>query len=101
MKSNMHRITFEAVGLQEGGDNVARKQQKIKVISEVMVDGKWVEVNSLNEEQRERLAIGLKVTYLNALFAGRAEFSAPPGFEIKNVDGKIAVTRVPAAAETA
>lgn len=80
---------------------MARKQQKIKVISEVMVDGKWVEVKDLNEEQRERLAIGLKVTYLNELFKGQAEFAAPPGFEIKHVDGKIAVTRVPATAETA
>ena len=80
---------------------MARKQQKIKVISEVMVDGKWVEVKDLNEEQRERVAIGLKVTYLNALFKGQAEFSAPPGFEIKNVDGKIAVTRTPAASESA
>lgn len=79
---------------------MARKPQKIKVISEVMCDGKWVEVKDLNEEQRERLAIGLKVTYLNALFAGRAEFTAPPGFEIKHIDGKIAVTRVPVTAET-
>ena len=80
---------------------MARKQQKIKCISEVMCDGKWVEVSSLNDEQRERLAIGLKVTYLNALFAGQVEFTAPPGYEIKHIDGKIAVTRVPVTAETA
>lgn len=80
---------------------MARKQQKIKVISEVMCDGKWVEVKDLDEEQRERLAIGLRVTYLNELFKGQAEFAPPPGYEIKQIDGKIAVTRVPIETESA
>lgn len=54
---------------------MARKQQKIKCISYVRVGGELVETSKLSPEQKERLATWLKVTYLNALFAGRAEFS--------------------------
>ena len=58
---------------------MARKQQKIKVISQVYVGDKLTLVSDLNEEQKERLGVALLVTYNNALFAGKAVFSPPPG----------------------
>lgn len=78
---------------------MARRTQEIKTVSYVRVGDELVRVRDLNEEQKERLAIGLKTTYLNELFKGQAEFSPPPGFEVKSVDGKISVTRVPSATE--
>ena len=51
---------------------MARKQQKIKVISQVYVGDKLTLVSDLNEEQKERLGVALLVTYNNALFAGKA-----------------------------
>lgn len=53
---------------------MARKQQKIKVISYVRVNGELVETSQLNPEQKKKLATWLKVTYLNALYAGKAKF---------------------------
>ena len=81
---------------------MARKSQKITTSSQVRVGDQMVQVKDLNEEQKERLAIGLKVSYLNTLFKGQAEFYPPPGFEItKDSKGYIHVTRVPAEAEMA
>jgi len=48
-------------------------KQKIKVISYVHVGDQLVETSQLTPEQKERLAVWLKTTYLNTLFAGRAE----------------------------
>lgn len=79
---------------------MARKQVKIKVISQVRVGEQLVRVKDLNEEQRERFAIGMLVTYNNELFRGVAEFYPPPGFEVKNENGYIRVTRVPITTET-
>jgi len=61
---------------------VAKKEQKIKVISQVHVGDKIVPVSELTPEQKDRLAVWLKVTYLNTLFAGQAVFSPPEGFEM-------------------
>lgn len=80
---------------------MARADQRIKVISQVRVGDQWVPVSELTEEQKDRLAIGLQVTYLNELYKGRVEFFPPPGFEIRREGGNIRVERVPIAAETA
>lgn len=80
---------------------MARKQQKIKTISYCYVrqeNGECVltPTSVLNEEQKERLGVALLVTYNNALFAGKAEFSPPPGFELgRDANGRVTVTRVP------
>lgn len=47
---------------------------KIKAVSYVRVGGELVETSQLTPEQKVELATWLKTTYLNALFAGRAEF---------------------------
>lgn len=74
---------------------MARKEQKIKCVSYVYVGDVLTPVADLNAEQKERLAVGLQVTYLNALFAGKAEFTPPPGFELgRDVNGRVTVTRV-------
>ena len=78
---------------------MGRKQQKIKVISQVYVGDKLTLVSDLNEEQKERLGVGLLVTYNNALFAGKAVFSPPAGFEVgHDANGRITVQRVPVGA---
>ena len=74
---------------------MARKEQKIKTISYCYVGDQLTPVSDLNEEQKERLGVGLLVTYNNALFAGKAVFSPPPGFEVgKDANGRITVTRM-------
>ena len=51
-----------------------RRQQKIRAISYVRVGGELVEFSQLSQEQREQAAVTLKCNYLNAMFAGKAEF---------------------------
>lgn len=53
---------------------MARKQQKIKVVSYVHVGDELVEWSQLTPEQKKKAATILKMNYLNALFAGKAEF---------------------------
>lgn len=53
---------------------MAKRDQKIKCVSYVRVNGELVETSKLSEEQKVELATWLKTTYLNNLFAGRAEF---------------------------
>ena len=75
---------------------MGRKQQKIKTISYCYVGDTLTPVSDLNVEQKERLGVGLLVTYNNALFAGKAVFSPPPGFELgTDANGRITVKRVP------
>lgn len=50
------------------------KKQEIRTESFVHVGDKLVNTDDLNDEQRRRLATWLKITYLNALFRGKAEF---------------------------
>ena len=50
------------------------KQTKIKVISYVHVGDELVEFSQLTPEQKRTAATTLKINYLNALFAGKAEF---------------------------
>ncbi len=53
---------------------MARKEQKIKVISYVHVGDQLVNTEDLDPERRQQLATWLKCTYLNALFEGKAKF---------------------------
>lgn len=55
---------------------MAKKQQKIRVVSYVHVGDELVEWSQLTPEQKEKAATILKVNYLNALYAGKAKFRA-------------------------
>lgn len=55
--------------------------KKIKVISYVHVGDQLVEFSQLTPEQKRKAATWLKTTYLNALFAGKAEFKPEQGGE--------------------
>lgn len=75
---------------------MARKQQKIKVISYCYVGDQLTPVDDLNAEQKERLAIGLQWGLLTSTFGSQAKFYAP-GYDIcRDQHGRIKVTRVPA-----
>lgn len=50
-------------------------QGKIRTKAFVHIGGELVDVDTLNDEQRGRLATALKTTYLNALYSGKAVFS--------------------------
>ena len=66
---------------------MARKQQKIKVVSYVRVGDELVETGSLTPEQKRQLGTWLKTTYLNTLFAGQARFY-PAANEQEDQNGK-------------
>lgn len=53
------------------------KKAKIKAVSYVHVGDRLVNTDELTEEQRRKLAVWLKTTYLNTLFEGRAVFYDP------------------------
>lgn len=53
-----------------------RKREPIRVEAYVTVNGIETNVDDLTPEQRERLGTWLRVTYLNELFRGQAEFFA-------------------------
>lgn len=50
------------------------KKRKIRTVSFVHIGDELVNTDDLNDEQRRRLATWLKITYLNTLFQGKAEF---------------------------
>lgn len=50
------------------------KKLEIRTESYVHVGDKLVNTDDLNDEQRRKVATWLKITYLNALFQGKAEF---------------------------
>lgn len=50
------------------------KEREIKTVSYVHIGDKLVRMDDLDEEQRRKIATRLKITYLNALFRGKAEF---------------------------
>lgn len=52
------------------------KHREIQTESYVHIGEGTVNTDELDDEQRRRLAAWLKVTYLNALFRGKAEFFA-------------------------
>lgn len=81
---------------------MAREKRKIKCISYCYVGDTLTPVSELNEEQKERLAVGIGIPYLNELFKGRAVISPPSGFELgHDQHGRITVTRVPVQPEQA
>ena len=47
---------------------------EIKTVSYVHVGGRLVNTEDLTAEQKKELGTWLRVTYLNALFAGKAKF---------------------------
>ena len=53
---------------------MARKEQKIKVVSYVHVGNQLVNTEDLNPEQKRQLATWIKCTYLNTLYEGKAKF---------------------------
>ena len=53
---------------------MARKPQKIKVISYVHVGDQLVNTEDLDPERKRQLATWIKCTYLNALYEGKARF---------------------------
>lgn len=55
-----------------------KEKRKIRTVSYVRVNGELVETSQLTPEQKGRLADWLKVTYLNHLYAGKAEFRIEP-----------------------
>lgn len=54
---------------------MAKRQQKIRVVSYVHVGDELVCTDDLSKDQKKQLATWLKTTYLNSLFAGKAQFS--------------------------
>ena len=78
------------------------KGKKIKVISYVYVGDVKTPVADLNDEQRERLAVGLQWGLLSSRYGSEAEIAPPPGFVCgHNERGNITCERVPRAAVTA
>ena len=53
---------------------MARKEQKIKVVSYVHVGDQLVNTEDLDPERKRQLATWIKCTYLNALYKGKAKF---------------------------
>ena len=53
---------------------MGRTPQKIRTKAYVHIGDELVDVDTLNGEQRVKLATELKKTYLNTLFAGKAVF---------------------------
>jgi hypothetical protein len=49
-------------------------KRKIRTQAFVHMNGELVNVDTLDEQQRERFATALKLDYLNALYAGKAVF---------------------------
>lgn len=78
---------------------MAKAKTKIKVISYCYVGDQLVCTDDLNEEQKERLAVGLQWGLLTTRFGGVATINPPPGFECSRTDnGLIKVTRTPVTA---
>lgn len=55
------------------------KKQEIRAESFVHVGEELVNTDDLDDGRRRRLATWLKITYLNALFRGKAEFFESSG----------------------
>lgn len=55
------------------------KKREIRTVSFVHIGDELVNTDSLDDDQRRRLATWLKTTYLNTLFQGKAEFFESSG----------------------
>ena len=77
---------------------MARKEQKIKVVSYCYVGDELVCTDDLNEEQKERLAVAINWGLLASRY-GAGNVTPPPGFDVcRDQHGRIKVTRVPVTA---
>lgn len=56
-----------------------RQREPLRVEAYITVGGKLTNVDTLTENQRERLGTWLKATYLNELFSGQAQFTPSRG----------------------
>ncbi len=54
-----------------------RKTEKIRVVEYVHVGEEIVEISQLTQQQRKRVDQWIVTEWLNGLFLGQAEFSAP------------------------
>lgn len=53
------------------------KPEGITAESYVRINGKLTNTKNLSVDQRRKLAVWIKLTYLNSLFAGKAKFYSP------------------------
>lgn len=51
-----------------------RQREPIRVEAFVTINGQEVNIDTLSKEKRSEIGAALKVTYLNALFRGKAVF---------------------------
>ena len=56
---------------------MARQNKKINVVSYIHVGDKLVNMDDLNEQQKQYVATLLNQRYMNALFRGKAVFGLP------------------------
>lgn len=61
---------------------MAENRPNIRVLSQVYLGEVPVSTDALDAAQKERLAVWLRVKYLNALFSGQVLFSPPAGFDL-------------------
>ncbi|MBR2894505.1 MAG: hypothetical protein IKC03_02460 [Oscillospiraceae bacterium] len=61
---------------------MARKQQKIKVVSYVHVGEQLVETSRLSEQQKQQLGVFIRCNMMNEQFRGKAKILPPEGFEM-------------------
>lgn len=59
-----------------------RQREPIRVESFVTIDGKEVNIDTLSPEKRSEIGATLKVTYLNAMFRGKAVFRIDGGSQL-------------------
>lgn len=53
------------------------RTEDITAESYVRINGKLTNTKDLSVDQRRKLAVWIKLTYLNSLFAGKAKFYSP------------------------
>lgn len=53
------------------------RTEDITAESYVRINGKLTNTKNLSIDQRRKLAVWIKLTYLNSLFAGKAKFYSP------------------------
>ena len=56
------------------GDMAKRIREPITVKATCLVNGERVDVDTLTPEQKKKLAVAIRVTMLNELYAGQAKF---------------------------
>lgn len=64
-----------------------RQREPIRVEAFVTVNGQEVNIDTLPKEKRNEIGAALKVTYLNALFRGKAVFRIGESRRKRHHDG--------------